>query len=286
MKFISEVSSNHLKNLSRIKRFIKVSKNIGCYAVKFQLFKVDKLFRPEIIRKYPNILERKKWELPIEFISQISKECKKNKIKFGCTPFYLDAVDLLKKEVDFFKISSYEILWDDLLKKCAKTKKKIIISTGMATLDEVQNAVKVLKKNGCKDLTILHCCSSYPTKIEDCNLSTIYTLRKKFKCNVGWSDHSVNQSVLIRAIEKWKVDTIEFHMDLDGKGSEFNQKHCWLPHDIKKIINYSNDRKIIDGENTKKPTKKETKERNWRADPIDGFRPIKNKKIIKMLKKY
>ena len=124
MNFISEVSSNHLKNLSRIKKFIKVSKDIGCYGVKFQLFKVDQLFRPEIIKKYPDILRRKKWELPIEFISQISKECKKNKIKFGCTPFYLDAVDLLKKKVDFFKISSYEILWDDLLKKCAKTKKK------------------------------------------------------------------------------------------------------------------------------------------------------------------
>ena len=106
MNFISEVSSNHLKNLSRIKKFIKVSKDIGCYGVKFQLFKVDQLFRPEIIKKYPDILRRKKWELPIEFISQISKECKKNKIKFGCTPFYLDAVDLLKKKVDFFKISS------------------------------------------------------------------------------------------------------------------------------------------------------------------------------------
>ncbi len=277
MNFISEVSSNHLKNLSRIQKFIKVSKDIGCYGVKFQLFKVDQLFRPEIIKKYPDILRRKKWELPIEFISQISKECKKNKIKFGCTPFYLDAVDLLKKKVDFFKISSYEILWDDLLKKCAKTKKKIIISTGMATLKEVQNAVKILKKFGCKDLTILHCCSNYPTTIEDCNLSTIHTLRKRFKCNVGWSDHSVNQNVLIRAIEKWEVDTIEFHMDLDGKGPEYNQKHCWLPYEIKKVINYTKNRKIIDGTNKKKPTKKEIKERKWRADPLDGFRPIKNK---------
>ena len=64
---------------------------------------------------------------------------------------------------------------------------------------------------------------------------------------------------------------------LRWKGLEYNQKHCWLPYDIKKVINYANNRKIIDGTNKKKPTKKEIKERKWRADPLDGFRPIKNK---------
>ena len=72
MKFIAEVSSNHLCSIKRIKKFIKVSKDIGCDAVKFQLFKVEKLFRASTIKKFPHILERKKWELPIKYISEIN----------------------------------------------------------------------------------------------------------------------------------------------------------------------------------------------------------------------
>lgn len=277
MKFIAEVSSNHLCSIKRIKKFIKVSKDIGCDAVKFQLFKVEKLFRASTIKKFPHILERKKWELPIKYISEISKECKKNKIKFGCTPFYLEAVDELKNYVDFFKISSYDLLRDDLIAKCIKTKKKLIISTGMATHEEVRKAIKIIKKYKCKDYTVLHCCSNYPTKMKDCNLSVIDLLRKEFKCKVGWSDHSVNKDILIGALDRWKVDTIEFHLDLEGKGSEFSQKHCWLPNEIKKVIDYHHQSSIIDGVPKKKPTKDEIKERNWRADPKDGLRPLISK---------
>ena len=116
---------------------IDSAKKSGFNSVKFQLFKIEKLFAKEILDNSQEHKKRSKWELPIEFIPKISSHCKKRKIKFGCTPFYIEAVDYLKKYVDFFKISSYEILWKELLKKCIETNKSVIISTGMSNINEL-----------------------------------------------------------------------------------------------------------------------------------------------------
>ena len=145
IKFISEVCSNHNSNLSRALKFVDKSAEIGCYSVKFKLFKISKLFAPEIIEKSKTHKFREKWELNPQFIEKIANRCLEKKIYFSCTPFYLDAVDYLKEYVKFFKIASYELLWDDLLQKCAETKKPVIISTGMASFKEIKTAYKSLK---------------------------------------------------------------------------------------------------------------------------------------------
>ena len=274
--FISEVSSNHSQNIDRALKFIDHSALIGCSAVKFQLFRVEKLFSKEVLDNSPETLQRKKWELPTEFLPILKRQCIKKKIQFGCTPFYIDAVNELKKYVDFFKIASYELLWDDLLIACAKTKKPLIISTGMATMDEIEHAVDVIKTNGCKNLTILHCTSAYPTPYNDANLAAIETLRKKFNCPVGWSDHTVNPGVINRAINKWGAEVVEFHMDLEGEGDEFNAGHCWLPNQISKVIKQVKDGLSADGDGIKKPAVSEKSDRLWRADPVDGLRPLKS----------
>ena len=199
-KLILEVGSNHNGKINRCLKFIDLAKKLGCYSVKFQLFKINKLFSSEFLRKNKNIKNRIKTELPVNFIPIISKYCKKKNVKFSCTPFYLEAVDILKKHVDFFKIASYELLWDDLLIKCAKTKKPVIISTGMANFNEVKRAYSILKKNGCKKISVLHCVSSYPANISSCNLNSIDFLKKKLNCEVGWSDHTVNPLVIYSAI--------------------------------------------------------------------------------------
>lgn len=280
-KFISEISSNHNGNLSRSLKMIKLSADIGFDIVKFQLFKIDKLFAKEILDKSKDHRNRKKWELNEKHIPILAKQCKKSKIKFCVTPFYLDAVDIIKPYVDYIKIASYEILWKDLLIKCAKTKKPIIISTGMANMDEVINAIKILKKNGANKIIILHCVSNYPAKIKSLNLSAINTIRKKTKLTTGWSDHSNNPLIVSRAIEKFKSSYVELHLDLEGKGYEFKSGHCWLPSKAKNLIFYIKNQKQIDGNGIKIPIKSEKKERNFRADPIDGLRPIK-----KFRKKY
>ena len=105
MKLIGEVSSNHNKNLKRCFKFIDLCSELKFYAIKFQLFKIEKLFSRDVLKRSKKHRNRKKWELPISFIPKIFTYCKKKKIKFGCTPFYIEAVDILKPYVDFFKIS-------------------------------------------------------------------------------------------------------------------------------------------------------------------------------------
>jgi len=273
--FISEVSSNHSQDINRALKFIDVSATVGANAVKFQLFKINELFSKEVFVSKHEILERKKWELPLDFLPILSKNCKKKKIQFSCTPFYLDAVKELEPYVDFYKIASYELLWDDLLNLCAKTNKPIVISTGMATLDEVRHAVDVLKKSGCSNYCILHCTSAYPTPFDEANLSAIKTLRNEFNCPVGWSDHTLNSGVINRAINRWGAEIIEFHIDLDGQGEEFNSGHCWLPKDISKTIKDINHGFSADGNGIKIPVKSEKPDILWRADPSDGLRPFK-----------
>ena len=145
--FIAEICSNHLNNLSRSKKLIDEAKRIGCDAVKFQLFKADKLFAPEILKKSKSHRQIKNLELSKKIIPILSKYTKKKGLLFGCTPFDLDAVDYLKDYVDFYKIGSYELLRLDIFKKCIKNNKKIIFSTGMATLPELMNVLSLFKKN-------------------------------------------------------------------------------------------------------------------------------------------
>ena len=277
--FISEISSNHGNDLERCEEFIKVSKEIGCDAVKFQLFEIEKLFSPEAIKFMPELLLRKKWELNKELIPKLARICHEQQIDFGCTPFALEFVDLLKPWVNFFKIASYELLWDDLLKKCAETGKPVIVSTGMATLEEVIHAVDVLKRYNAKSITVLHCTSSYPTPLHQANLNNILTLRTELGVDIGYSDHTVSTSVLAGACLHYDSKVIEFHLDLDGKGAEYDKGHCWLPHQIQSVISIIKDFPKAKGQFEKKPSDLELDERNWRADPSDGLRPLMHKRM-------
>ena len=275
-KFIAEVSSNHHSDLERCLRFVDVAAEVGCDAVKFQLFKVTELFAPEILKQSAEHRERVNWELPVSFLSPIAKHAEKKGLQFGCTPFYLDAVGTLLPFVDFFKIASYELLWADLAKACSKTGKPIIISTGMATLEEIKASVDVIRKSQNIDLSILHCVSGYPVPSNECNLSAIETIRQVCDCPTGWSDHSVSPAVIYRAINRWGASHIEFHLDLDGTGEEFGPGHCWLPAQIDEVIRTIKDGVAADGDGEKKPVPSEMDDRFWRADPSDGLRPLKS----------
>ena len=275
IKFIAEVSSNHHCDLSRSFDFIDTAADAGCSAVKFQLFKIDQLFAPEVLARSESHRKRKEWELPLEFVPKLAQRCREMGIEFSCTPFYLDAVNELEPYVAFYKIASYELLWDDLLAACARTGKPIILSTGMALLGEIQHAVEVLRKNGCPSPTLLHCTSAYPTPYTEANLAAIETIRQATGCEVGWSDHTVEPAVIHRAIHHWGAKVIEFHLDLDGKGEEYASGHCWLPDQIGAVIQDVNKAFLADGNGIKEPVPSELADRLWRADPSDGLRPLK-----------
>lgn len=274
VQFIAEVSSNHDRDLQRSIDFIRSAARAGCSAVKFQLFKIDELFAPNTLQETERE-RRRNWELPVSFLPDLAACCKEENIEFSCTPFYLEAVEELRPYVDFYKVASYELLWHDLLAACAATGKPVILSTGMATMDEIVAAVNILKRNGCADPELLHCTSAYPTPHHEANLAAIETLRSATGCKVGWSDHTVEPAVLYRAIHRWGANCIEFHYDLDGKGEEFGGGHCWLPSQIGEVIRNVNIGLQADGDGRKEPVPSELPDRMWRADPADGLRPLR-----------
>jgi len=282
--FIAEVSSNHNRDINRMKEFIYASKEVGCTGVKFQLFKIDELFSPEILAKSETHRKRKEWELPIKYIPELADLSHSLGLSFSCTPFYLEAVDILEPYIDFYKIASYELLWIDLFEKCGNTGKPIVFSTGMATFDEVETTLNCLIATEAKDITVLHCNSAYPTPIKDANLGGINVLKKmietmdnqnQIEIKVGYSDHTVSPAVLYRAIHKYNVNFVEFHLDLDGKGEEYEAGHCWLPDQISEVIANVNSGLEADGQETFEPSISELPDRGWRADPVDGLRPMK-----------
>lgn len=274
--FIAEVSSNHHRDLDRCLTFIDTAHRTGCRAVKFQLFRINELFAPEILNKSPEHRARGDWELPIAFIPDLAQKTHELGMLFSCTPFYLDAVGELEPYVDFYKVASYELLWDDLLIACAKTGKPVMLSTGMATMEEIAHAKDVTQSAGCRDLTLLQCVSSYPTPPEQMNLATINTLRNAFDVPVGLSDHSVDPGIVARAVHHFGAAAVEFHLDLDGEGEEFSAGHCWLPDQIAAVIRDVNSGFAADGDGIKKPTPSEISDRDWRADPTDGLRPLQS----------
>lgn len=275
-KFIAEIGSNHNRSLKRCFKLIDEAKKLGFYAVKFQLFKIDNLFSKDAKVTYKSALKKKKRQLPESFIPKLHNYCKKKKIKFSCTPFDLNSVKILNKYVDFFKIASYEMNWRELLIACAKSKKPLVLSTGMATYKEVKKSFKIISEYSGK-VSLLHCVSSYPANIKSCNLRSIDFLKSKFKCKVGWSDHTVNPLVIYNVIKKHKADLIELHFDLDGEGWEEKEgnHHCWLPRDIKKVFSYLKNENLIQGNFKKHFSLEERNERKFRSDPSDGLRPLK-----------
>jgi len=272
--FIAEASSNHAQDLGRALAFVDAAADAGCDAVKFQLFKIDRMFAPEILAQSARHRARRAWELPLAHLEPLAARCARKGIRFSCTPFYVEAVEELRPFVDFYKIASYELLVAPLLEACARTGKPVVLSTGMATLEEIVAAAATLKAAGARDVTLLHCVSAYPTPVEEANLSAIAVLREATGLPVGWSDHTRKPCVIERAVHHWNASTVEFHLDLDGRGAEYESGHCWLPEEIAPVIARLRESLAADGAGFKGPQPSERDDREWRADPSDGMRPL------------
>ena len=220
--FIAEISGNHNGDIRKAKKLIYHAKKNGADAVKLQTYtpdmmtlKTNKFKIKNGIWKNYNLWELyKKAHTPLQWHKELFDYAKKLKIKIFSTPFSIEGVQFLEKlGVKIYKIASFEMNDSSLLKAVAQTKKPLILSTGLSKFSEIEESVKLVRKYGCKNLTILYCVSNYPSKKNEFNLNNIEIFKKKFNCNVGLSDHSKGSEIACMSIVKGAT-VIEKHICL------------------------------------------------------------------------
>ncbi|EAK3672319.1 N-acetylneuraminate synthase [Campylobacter upsaliensis] len=222
---IAEAGVNHNGDINLAKKLIEQAAKAGADVVKFQTFKANSCvsvsakkakYQLETTAKEESQLEMiQKLELSYESHFELMKHCKKHDIAFLSTPFDLESVEFLRGlDLPYFKIPSGEITNLPYLKAVAKCKKRVLLSTGMANLGEIEAALTILRKNGTRNITLLHCNTEYPTPFEDVNLNALKTLKEAFKLEVGYSDHTEGIVASLGAVALGAV-VIEKHFTLD-----------------------------------------------------------------------
>ena len=245
--FIAEISANHCGNFEHAKKLIKCAKINGVDAIKLQTYTADTMTNKSN-KKYFKIKKGlwkgyylwdlyNKAQTPLKWHKELFKYGKNLGLKVFSTPYDETAVDFLEKlKCPIYKIASFEMTDLNLIKKVSKTKKPLIISTGMANLKEIETSVKVAKQNGAKDITLLYCVSNYPSSVDDFNLNNIKILKDKFKCRVGISDHSLDNRVAIASIA-CGAEVVEKHIALDNQKEGFDIDFSIKGKEIKKLRN-------------------------------------------------
>ena len=268
---IAEIGVNHECSLRRAKSMILLAKRGGANAVKFQTYKADKLASKNSPVYWDKQKEktRSQYQLFKKYDKFGFKEykilhhyCKKIKINFVSTPFDIESVQYLKSLVPFFKIASADINNLPLLKSVAKTHKPVLVSTGASTVTEIKNAVSILKKNGAKNIAIMHCILNYPTKDIDANLGMIKSLKKIFPKNViGYSDHTLPDKYMSSLLFAYAMgaEIFEKHFTDNKKLLGNDHYHSMNYKDILIFKKSAKNLKIKLGNFDKKPIQSEIK---------------------------
>ena len=245
---IAEAGVNHNGSIDNAKKLIDVAHQAGADYVKFQTFKTESVvtktagkaeYQKNLTEENESQFEMiKKLELDAESHKILTQHCKKRGIKFLSTPFDLSSVDLLEDlNIPFYKIPSGEITNFPFLRHIGGMGKPIIMSTGMATLVEVKDALQVILDCGIekKEITLLHCNTEYPTPMIDVNLKAMLTLGTEFGVSFGYSDHTMGIEIPIAAVAMG-ASVIEKHFTLDRKLSGPDHAASLEPNDLKLMI--------------------------------------------------
>jgi pseudaminic acid synthase len=242
---IAEMSGNHNQSLERALKIIDAAAAAGASAIKIQTYTADTL----TIKGVFKITEKSSlWygkdlhdlydeaHTPWDWHKAIFEHAHKRGIICFSSPFDETAVDLLESlNNPIYKIASFEINHIPLLKYIAKTGKPVIMSTGASSLSEIAEAVDVLKREGCQNLTLLKCTSTYPASAENSNLNTIPHLKELFNCEVGLSDHTMGIGVSVAAIAKG-ANVIEKHFCLDRSEGGVDSAFSLEPSEFKQLV--------------------------------------------------
>lgn len=226
---IAEIGTNHKGSVKIAKQIIDVAKSAGCDAVKFQKKDVENIYKNSFLDSFlesPWGTTQREMRLHREFnekqFREINKHCKKKKIPWFVSCWDTKSqIQMRKFNTKFNKVASAMLVHSKLLELIAKEKKYTFISTGMSTLNDIEKAVKIFRKHKCP-FELMHCNSAYPMPIEEANLNLIPVLKKKFKCDVGYSGHEASAtSVCIPAV-MLGATSIERHVTISRE---------WYGHD-------------------------------------------------------
>ncbi len=266
---IAEVGVNHNGSIDNAKKLIDIAADAGVDYIKFQTFKAENLVTksaPRASYQDKNTGNNdsqfemlKKLELSIEDHQYLIDYCNKRKIQFLSSGFDLESLQFLKDlGITLAKIPSGEITNYPYLKKVAELFSSVILSTGMATMQEIEDAVNVLLENGIKkdNLTILHCNTEYPTPMKDVNLNAMAHIKNHFNVKVGYSDHTLGIEVPIAAVALGAT-VIEKHFTLDKEMEGPDHKASLNPQELKSMVAAIRNIEKALGSNTKQPSKSE-----------------------------
>lgn len=245
---IAEMSGNHNQSLDKALKIVDLAADAGVDALKIQTYTADTITINKSDGEFFIADKNSLWKgqslyslyqkayTPWEWHKSIFDRCKEREILGFSTPFDFTAVDYLEKlEVPCYKIASFENIDIPLIRYVAQTHKPMIVSTGMASLDELKELVDTVYKNGCDDLTLLKCTSSYPATPKDSNILTIPELKKIFGCHVGISDHTLGIGAAVASVALGGT-VIEKHFTTSRAEGGVDSAFSMEPQEMKQLV--------------------------------------------------
>lgn len=287
---IAEAGVNHNGSVNTAKRLIDAAVEAGADAVKFQTFISENVVSKQAQKADYQVQQTgdsesqlemvKKLELSFGEFRELHDYCRSRQIEFLSTPFDLESIEfLVTLNMKYWKIPSGEINNLPYLIRIARLCRPVILSTGMSTLEEVREAIGVLRKYGCADLTILHCTTQYPTPFKDVNLKAMKTIEEKFGGPVGYSDHTKGIEVAIAAVAMGAC-IIEKHFTLSRQMDGPDHNASLEPHELKAMITAIRNVEASLGSGEKVPTAMELQNRIVARKSIVARRKIKQGTIF------
>lgn len=290
---IAEAGVNHNGDINKAFRLVDAAKEANVDYVKFQTFKAEKLVTKTAKKAEYQTRNTEKSDSQFDMLRQLELSeknqeklisyCEKKKIKFLSTAFDLDSIDFLSNKLDFYKIPSGEITNFPYLVKVASLNLPVVLSTGMANLNEVKDALNVLVSKGLNksDITILHCNTEYPTPMEDVNLKAMQNIQNELGVTVGYSDHTLGIEIPIAAVAMG-AKVIEKHFTLDNNLPGPDHKASLEPEELKAmVIAIRNIEKAIAGNGIKEPSLSEKKNIEIARKSIHLIKSYKKGEFIK-----
>lgn len=286
---IAEAGVNHNGDINIAKKLVDKAKEAGVDAIKFQTFRAENLvtkeapkaeYQKETTGDGSQFEMLKKLELSLEDHITLKRYCEEKGIMFISTPFDFESVDLLEKTgVSLYKVSSGDLTNLPLLSYIANKNKPIILSTGMANLGEVEEAVETISKAGNDRTILLHCTSNYPTAYEDVNLRAMLTMKEAFKLPVGYSDHTIGIEIPIAAVALG-AKVIEKHFTLDRNMKGPDHRASIEPDELKIMVRSIRNIELAMGDGIKRCNKSEENIRKVARKSIVAGRDISKDEVI------